>query len=259
MATKKAPVAAAIEELDQREMTVRIIGTTPMYFNRMAEKARRALFIGGGKKTAAEKKAIKHEPELEYRSSVYRINTGPTLLGFPAPAIKGAMATAALETGGVTKTSVNRLIYLPDERIKIWGIPQLKCDVVRSADMNKTPDIRTRAYLPEWASEFRIRFVQPTLNPVSVTSLLVNAGIVCGIGDFRIEKGKGSYGGFRIVSEENEAGMAEFNRIVSEQGRDAQEYALQHPDYADEDTNELMQMMLQEREDRGESMMVAAQ
>ena len=62
------------------------------------------------------------------------------------------MATAALETAGVNKTSVNRLVSLPQDKINIWGKPYLKIDVVRSADMNRTPDIRTRAFLPNWCA-----------------------------------------------------------------------------------------------------------
>lgn len=257
MATK-APTIASIEALDQQEMTLRIIGRTPLYFNKMSAKAQRSLFVGGGKKTAAQKREIKHNPEEEFAASVYTIKAGPTLLGFPAPALKGAMATAALETAGVTKTSVNRLIYLPEERVKIWGIPHLKCDVVRSADMNKTPDIRTRAFLPEWASEITVRFIQPTLNPISVTSLLVNAGLVCGIGDFRVEKGKGGFGTFAVVAD-NDPLMDDWIRITETQGRNAQALALEEPECADDDTIELMEMMQDERIQRGLTMVRAAE
>ena len=41
------------------------------------------------------------------------------------------MAEAALETKGVAKSSVNRLVYLPEQRIRIWGRPYLKMDIVR--------------------------------------------------------------------------------------------------------------------------------
>jgi hypothetical protein len=36
------------------------------------------------------------------------------------------MATAALETEGIKKTSVQRLIFLPESQIQIWGKPYLR-------------------------------------------------------------------------------------------------------------------------------------
>ena len=181
MAIKKAETAGLhIDALKQGRITLRLIGTTPFYFNAMSLKVKRDLLLGGGKKTAAQKREIKHHPEQEFRDSVYRMTNGPTLLAFPAPGVKGAMSTAALETAGVTKSSVNRLVFLPEQKIKMWGKPYLKTDVVRSADMNKTPDIRSRAYLPRWCSEIEIAFVTPTLSVHSIVSLLANAGVVCG-------------------------------------------------------------------------------
>ena len=115
----------------------------------MSAKAKRTLLIGGKRKTAAEKALIKHDPESEFCETIYKMRGGETLLGMPAPAIKGAMSQAALETPGVTKTSVKRLIFIPEDKIRIWGKPYLRMDVVRSADMAKTPDIRTRAFLPD--------------------------------------------------------------------------------------------------------------
>ena len=99
-----------------------------------------------------------------YVALVYKKPTGATYLCFPAAGVKGAMATAALETEGIKKTSVQRLIFLPESQIQIWGKPYLKMDIVRSADMNKTPDVRSRAYLPNWCAEVDIKFVTPTLS-----------------------------------------------------------------------------------------------
>ena len=173
MSVKKAETEGLrIEPLKQGRVKLRLIGTTPLYFNSMSAKTKRTLLVGGSKRTAAEKREVKHDPESEYRDSVYTTQDGPTLLCFPAPGVKGAMATAALETAGVTKSSVNRLIFLPERHIKIWGRPYLKMDVVRSADMNKTPDVRTRAYLPRWCAEVDIAFITPTLSMFSVISLL---------------------------------------------------------------------------------------
>lgn len=232
-----------IDALKQGRVTLKLIGTTGLYFNAMSAKAKRTLLIGGGKKTAAEKKELKHDPQAEYASSVYRLSSGPTLLGFPAPGVKAAMATAALETPGVTKSSVNRLIFLPEQKIKVWGTPYLRCDVVRSADMNRTPDIRTRAFLPRWCAEVDIAFVTPTLSVHSIVSLLANAGVVCGIGDFRQEKGKGSFGTFSVAGED---GGSLWDDLMTE-GRDVQEAAMANPEPADDETAELLAILDEER------------
>jgi hypothetical protein len=245
-ATKKAEGTMHIDALKQGRLTLKMIGTTPLYFNAMSVKAKRSLLLGGGKKTAAEKKELKHDPENEYRDSVYQQASGETLLCFPAPGVKGAMATAALETQGVTKSSVQRLIFLPQQKINVWGKPYLKMDVVRSADMNKTPDIRTRAFLPRWCAEVEIAFVTPTLSAHGIVSLLSNAGVVVGIGDFRQEKGRGSYGTFAVAGDDLGEWADVWNEITSE-GRDAQRAALDHPECADDDTRELMTILQEER------------
>lgn len=250
MAIKKAEAGTLqIDALKQGRVTLRMIGMTPFYFNAMSAKAKRSLLIGGGKKTTAERKEIKHNPEEEYRDSVYRMPAGPTLLGFPAPGVKGAMATAALETPGVTKSSVQRLIFLPEQKIKMWGKPFLKMDVVRSADMNKTPDIRTRAFLPRWCAEVEIAFVQPTLSTHAIVSLLQNAGVIVGIGDFRQEKGRGSYGTFAVAGDDL-GDWQQYWDEVTQEGRDVQQHALENPEYADDDTVELMDLLDEERERR---------
>ena len=245
MALKKAEAGTLhIDALKQGRVTLRMIGNTPLYFNAMSVKAKRTLLIGGGKKTAAERKELKHDPEAEFRDSVYRLPGGPTLLGFPAPGVKGAMATAALETAGVTKTSVQRLIFLPQQKVPVWGVPMLKMDVVRSADIAKTPDVRTRAFLPRWCAEVDIAYVMPTLSAHSIVSLLSNAGAIVGIGDFRQEKGRGSFGTFRVIGEGDSD--PEWDDLMAE-GREAQEAAMAMPEAADDDTAELMDILADER------------
>lgn len=249
MVAKKSDGPLVIDALKQGRVRLKLIGTTPLYFNAMSAKAKRDLLIGGGKKTAAQKREIKHNPEQEYRDSVHRAPDGETLLCFPSPAVKAAMATAALETAGVTKSSVNRLIFMPEQKIKIWGRPFMKMDVVRSADINKTPDVRTRAFLPDWCAEVDVAFVTPTLSAHAIVSLLQNAGTICGLGDFRQEKGKGSFGTFAVAGDELGPYQEHWDAITQE-GRDVQQEALDNPVPYDDDTRELMEILEEERQRR---------
>ena len=50
---------------------------------------------------------------------------------FPAMAIKRAMRTIAVEIDGVKGTQIDRLIYMPDEHVRLIGTPILRMDVTR--------------------------------------------------------------------------------------------------------------------------------
>jgi hypothetical protein len=250
MALKKAETGTLqIDALKQGRIRLRLIGTTPMYMNSMSIKAKRDLLLGGGKKTAAQKKELKHDPESEFRASAHTKREGDTFLCFPAPGVKSAMATAALETAGVTKSSVQRLIFLPQQKIQVWGKPYLKMDVVRSADMNRTPDVRTRCYLPRWVAEVDIAYTMPTLSAHAIISLLANAGAIVGLGDFRQEKGRGSYGTFAVAGDEL-GDWADYWSEITQEGRAVQQAAMDNPECADDDTLELMDILNEERQRR---------
>ena len=246
-----------IHTLKQGRIKLRLMGTTPLYFNSMSSKSMRDLLIGAGKKTAAQKQHIKHNPEQEFRDSVYKKPHGDTLLCFPAPGVKGAMATAALETEGIKAASVRRLIFLPETHIQVWGKPQLKIDVVKSGDIKGTPDMRTRAYLPRWCAEVDIAYVQPTLSAHAIVSLLTNAGSIVGIGDFRQEKGKGSFGCFDVVTEDSMGKHQELWDELMLEGREVQQEALDNPKYVDDITQQLMEFIQEERARRDVTLIAA--
>lgn len=239
MAVKKDQSAeVTITPLKRATVRLRIIGTTPLFQNRMPAKAKQQLLVGGQKKGKAGRAAIKHDPLREFRDSAEIIPDGPTALGLRVTAVKAAMATAAIETQGLTKASVQRLLFIPGDLTPLYGVPQLRMDVVRSADINKTPDIRSRCFLPKWGAAIDIQFIVPQLSVSSVVALLCNAGVLIGVGDYRQEKGKGAFGAFRVIGDGEED--EEWDDLIHTHGRTAQEKALEKPDYADRDTTDLM-------------------
>lgn len=238
-AGKKEVTEAQILSVTQGEAFFCVIGTSPLIFNRMAEKAKRALLMGATRMNDAEKAAnVKHNPPEEFRRSVYR-NRGDrpaTRLCFPSPAFKGTAKTAALDMPGATKTAIGRRIWVPGFSVDVYGIPEMLMSVVRSADMARTPDIRTRAIVPEWCCTVSIRFAQPLVTHTQIATLFAAGGILCGIGDWRQEKGSGSYGQFRLCDKAD----ADFKRIMREGGCVAQDKALQAIKCHDEETQELL-------------------
>lgn len=240
MAVKKeSTTEITVKALSRGTVKLRIVGTSALFQNRMANKAKQQLLVGGAKKGAADRAKIKHDPLNEFRDSAEIMNDGPTALGLRVVAVKAAMATAALETEGLTKTSAQRLIFMPGDLTPLYGIPQLRMDVVRSADINRTPDVRTRAFLPKWGCEIEVNYITPQLSVQGIVSLLCNAGILVGVGDFRQEKGKGGFGAFRVLGEGEQD--SEWDELVSEHGRMRQLAALTNPEYANQDTIDLME------------------
>lgn len=251
MATKpKTETEISVVPISQGQVTFAVIGTMPLIFNRMAEKAKRDLLLPRGRLTEADKASrLKHDPIREYRDSVYRHKRDdfPTRLKMPAPAFKGVMTTAALRLPGAKKTEIGQLTWVVGEHVDLYGVPKLRMDVVRSADMNKTPDIRTRACVSRWACMVTVNFIQPNLTAQTIANLMAGGGLVSGVGDFRQEKGKGSYGQFRLADPDD----AELQEIIEAGGRQDQDQALEHFQCYDEDTEELLDWYRDEIERRG--------
>lgn len=241
--------AIDIRPLEMREIVVKIVGTTPLIMNRKSEITLLTLLVGGKRKTGAERVQVKHDPIKEYRESMYvdPDPKGSTLLVFPAPGFKGAMCEAAKYVPGIAKTQVERLFRVEGYSTRIYGVPQLLISEVRSADMNRTPDVRTRAIIPEWCCALTLRYVKGFITDSGVANLIAAAGQICGVGDFRQEKGKGNFGLFSLVPEDD----PEFKRIVKEGSRKHQEAAYRRPTFFDKKTAETFEMFLKEVAKRG--------
>jgi hypothetical protein len=246
--------AIEVEPLRVGSMQVWLKGQTPLICNRMAGKAMRELLFPKGRKTGAEKQQLlKHDPMKEYRNSMtLRPDTGPTRLVFPSPAVKGAMATAALETKGTNKTQIGRLVWVSGYSLDLYGVPKVFMAAVRSADINKTPDVRTRALLQEWCMPVAIQYVKPQMSEIAIVQLLANGGIIVGVGDFRQEKGKGNFGQFAVVTK------ADCKQIIASGGRRQQDAALAKPKCFDAETEELLSWFHEEVKNRGKEELLAA-
>jgi hypothetical protein len=235
----------SILEVMQGELNVCIVGTSPLIFNAMSEKVRHELLMPAPKKNAAAKAAnLKHQPLDEYRNSTYqnREADAATRLNFPAAAFKKALASAALDIPGAAKAQIGRLVWCIGDRVNIYGVPQMMMAITRSADMNRTPDVRTRAILPEWACRISLRFMKPILKDQTIANLLAAAGFTQGVGDWRQQKGSGSYGQFQLVSDTD----PNFVRICKAGGRVAQEKGLESPGFYDEETERLYAWFVEE-------------
>lgn len=228
-----------ILQVERGDLEVCVLGSSPLILNRMSEKAKRELLMPKGRKTMVERAtSLKHNPMEEYRASAYTMpsETAPTLLAILATSFKGAMATAALDLPGAKKSQIGRLTYVNGDRVPVFGVPQLFMSVTRSADMNKTPDVRTRAIVPQWACRLHITYIKPLMRQQAVVNLLAAAGLTIGVGDWRPEKGKGNYGQFEIVGEDD----PRYTAILKAGGRKPQQAAIDNPVCYDDETTSLL-------------------
>jgi len=248
MANTKQSNTATVEEIVRGSLKVYVEGTSPLIMHSMSAKVRGELLAPKGKKTAADKAAsLKHNPIEEFNGTLYRtrLDTAPTALMMPATAFKAAMMTAALDLSNYKKASVGRQIYVAGDEVPIWGIPELFMAVARSGDMSKTPDIRTRAILPKWCALLTIHYVSPLVRDQDILTLLTGAGFTAGVGDWRIEKGSGSYGAFQLANEED------VTPLMQTAGREAQLAAIQNPQCYNPETEELLAYWRSEAKRRG--------
>lgn len=241
----KKPAGNNMEEvhvvkIEKGEITFHILGTSALLSNAFTNKAARELLLPEAKaeKKAKREERLKHNPPEEFRDSLYRSKdaSSPTLIEYHAAAPKRAMATAAMEFGTTSKAQISRLCWVLGPRIPIWGVPQLSMMMVRQAGMARTPDIRTRAILPEWATKITVQHVMPKIKPQAVANLVAAGGFFVGIGDGRNEKGALSFGSFELVDADDER----WQRVVGYGGRAAQEEALADPTCYDLETEELL-------------------
>lgn len=260
--TEEATKQAGLQ-LQANEATFYLLGETPLIMNRMSEKAKRQLLLPKSRKRVADRGGeLKHVPIDEYRASVHAKNVpvdGEPMLFMPTPCVKGAIATASLDYPGTRKTEIERLVFLPETSVPIWGIPQLHMGIVRSADINKTPDVRTRAIIPQWATRVRVRWMRPLVEDFVIQDLIGLAGITNGIGDFRQQKGKGSFGCWTLTGP-NDTDKARWEtwQALTQITHEDQAAAIESPEFYDEQTAELFDWFVEETANRAAAVELAA-
>jgi hypothetical protein len=211
--------------------------------HRFAQKAWQELLLPkkGGK--TADDAPLKHDPLSEFRDSLYRCRdvAAPTLFHLPNGIVCKAMAAAALDMGGAFKAEIQRLTMVLSPTLHLYGVPELRMDMVRNSGIGRAPDVRTRPIFRRWAlPNVWIKYKVAPLNDTQMLNLLAGSGQIVGFGDGRQQKGGGPEGGpfgcFRIVPGDD----PELKEIIVTGDRAAQQAAWDSPEMFDENTAELM-------------------
>lgn len=241
----KAPKSKTLEikPISMARARTHLLGVSPLIMHRFSSKAWRELLAPSPEKNKAEKaESLKHDPLNEFRECCYRNRDAsePTAIHFPSGAFSKAIAAAALDVPGATKSQMLRLVNISTTQVNIYGQPQMGMDMVRNSDMARTPDVRTRAYFPDWCCVIDVEYVSTLISQVQIFNLIGAAGVIVGLGDYRPQKG-GQFGKFVCVPEDD----PNIVRIMK-QGRAVQEAALLSPSFYNEDSAELYGWFVEE-------------
>jgi hypothetical protein len=250
MAVKEKVTIIDVDPIKMGHVVACLVGEgAGMIMHRFAWKAWQELLFPAPPKSRVDRaETLKHNPLIEYRECFYKnrdLDT-PTMFHIPDGTFGKAIAAAAYDMPGPqSKAEISRLARTIGQ-INLYGIPCLRMDMVRQGGISRTPDVRSRAHFSEWACKIDIQFLANTLTEKSIGNLLVAAGIITGVGDWRPQKG-GSCGTFRVVDEDDE----DYQRIVNTQGRGPQQAAYEKPTFLDDDAEQLYTWFYEELERRG--------
>ena len=221
MSTKKVTdLSAALSEKPIfNKFGIWLVGDTPLIVHAWSEKAKKDML----KKqvTATRAGRAQRDPEQDFNDSMYKM--GDDVYGFPVTGFKKAMISVAHKDKGIPQTVVRSSLWVEGEMtrtmpalagaicdvplIRIWGSePEMREDMVRiGTGLRKTSNLAYRAQFTHWAVYLTGQYNSAVLSDVNLLTLATEAGLSCGIGEWRNEK-DGVFGAFHpALTEERKA------------------------------------------------------
>lgn len=201
-------MALNLKPIQCKQVTLRIIGTSPLVAHKWSEKAKDMMREKhAGKKT---KNREVRDPNAEYEAAMYRLPDGRHAV--PGMAIKRALISAAHKDLGIEKTLVRKAIFLviddPMGYIPIeCSEPFMREDTMRVGQ--GTTDLRYRPQYDEWALVVTFEIDAELLTMNDLISLIDRAGFGVGILEGRPEVGR-DFGRFMVDRQYN-AKVADMN------------------------------------------------
>lgn len=197
--------------------SVWIVGDTPLITHAWSEKAKREMLEKQVKATRGGRTA--RDPEADFVSSLYEI--GEDRYGFPAMGFKNCILSVAHRDKGIARTSVMAALWIDAEIVRarpayagaICDMPLLRIygdqpvnreDMVKvGVGLNKTASLAYRGQFTTWAFKVTGKFNSDVLTEEALAFLIDEAGMACGLGEWRNER-KGMFGAFHRATAEEE-------------------------------------------------------
>ena len=215
MATKKVEegIEINIPQIKIEEVTITIIGDTPLIMNTFSEKAKREILDKQMKKAKKPREAknkwecfieslhwIKGKPS-EYTQEAFEeaLKNGAEF-GFPAVGVKQSALSSAYRAGFIkNKVCMQGAFHIKEELVKIEG------DLTMREDMVKIPmagaDVVFRGEFNNWRSTFTVTYDKNVISVEQLIQFINYGGFSVGIGDWRPEK-SGNHGMFHVATNE---------------------------------------------------------
>lgn len=197
---KSKSVSVEVVEFSIRQVSIPIIGISPLIVHAWSEKSKRMI----SDKQAGKAKNKKHEirnPQDDYENAKHISASGWE--GLPAAALKAAMIRGAKMVGMVMKDTQASFFVNADcdqtQLVRIHGESRMRTDMVRVG--MGAADIRYRPEYLEWYMELNIDFNEGLISIDQLHQIVKAAGYGNGLGEMRPEKGKFNFGRFKLANE----------------------------------------------------------
>lgn len=185
--------AVKLVGLEVAEMTLHLVGTSPLIVHRWNEKAKKQMLDKQMKRAAPAKEA--KDPERDFRESLYVTEDGKGY-GFPTIGFKAAAVRAGTYCD-MKMVFLRGAFHVQGELARIEGSePRMREDMVRVG--MGTADLRYRPEFTEWSSSLDITYNSRAISVEQLINLFEIAGFAVGVGEWRPEK-DGQFGRFRVT------------------------------------------------------------
>lgn len=214
--TAKTTEIIEIKPIENKTVTIRIEGDTPLIMHAWSEKAKRMMLEAQTGKSKGKKKELRN-PVDDFIRSMYWLTPMPedgmeesfeaaiengARFGFPLTAFKQASISAAYRMGWVKNQMELRGAFFieGDEN----GLIEIHSDKpIMREDMVKigmgTADLRYRGEFRNWYADLTITYnASGKFSLENIINIINAGGSVCGVGEWRVEK-DGQYGRYHVA------------------------------------------------------------
>lgn len=195
-----------------------IVGDFPLIVHAWSQKAKEEMLQKQVKATKPGKAA--RDPQADFISSLYEMGNGN--YGFPVTGLKNAILSVSHKDKGIARSAVQGALFLEAQMVKarpalagaicdmplvrIYGDkPAMREDMVKiGSGLNKVASLAYRGQFTNWAFRIECKYNPTILTAEALAFLIQEAGVACGLGEWRNER-RGVFGAFHLATPEEEA------------------------------------------------------
>ena len=189
-----------LQRLQDAELSIPIIGITPLIMHKWSEKAKAMMRDKQQKAGGVRAKRAPKDPVQEALAATYWVKKG--VPGMPASAFKAATVGGCRYFDGLPMTKAKAMLWFagegPEQLVPITGDYEAREDTPRNE--TGVVDLRYRNYFSPWSAVLTVRFISDAIDADSILAL-IDAGGRGGVGDWRPSSPKsatGTYGQYRV-------------------------------------------------------------